>query len=78
MTAGNVVFCAEELIGQVLLLHPAAGEVVGVFIGEAMAKGLGAGIMRIAQMLGHAATGAAAHIVARTRSEEHTSELQSR
>ena len=74
MTAGNVVFCAEELIGQVLLLHPAAGEVVGVFIGEAMAKGLGAGIMRIAQMLGHAATGAAAHI----RSEEHTSELQSR
>ena len=39
---------------------------MGIFIGVAMAKGLGAGIVRITQVLGHAATGAAAHIVART------------
>lgn len=65
VTAGNVIARSHQLIRQILLLHPASGEIVRILVIYAMSQLGGTGIMRITQVVGHAAAVTAAHICTR-------------
>lgn len=51
----EVIFVPDKFIRHILLLYPAAGVIVRIFIARAMSQRTCAGVMRVAQMFGHRA-----------------------